>query len=48
MRAFMSIAGGIFILTAIYLLVINASNTVSVINALATPTLGAIKTLQGR
>ena len=48
MRSIMTVAGGIFILIAIYLLVINASKTVAVINALSTPTLGAIKTLQGR
>lgn len=44
----MGIAGGIFILIAMYLLVVNGTQTVAVINALATPTLGAIKTLQGR
>jgi len=48
MRGIMGIAGGIFVLIAIYLLVINATKTVAVINALSTPTLTAIKTLQGR
>ena len=44
----MGIAGGIFILIMVYLLVINADKTVAVISALADPTLTAIKTLQGR
>jgi hypothetical protein len=44
----MSIAGGIFILIAIYLLVANGNQTVAVINALSSPTLQGIKTLQGR
>lgn len=48
MRTVMSIAGGIFILIAIYLLVVNGDKTVQVINALSYPTLQGIKTLQGR
>jgi ABC-type uncharacterized transport system substrate-binding protein len=48
MRSFMSIFGLIFLLIMAYLLVANSSKTVAVINALATPSLDAIKTLQGR
>lgn len=44
----MTIGGYVFVLIMIYLLVVNSSKTVAVINALSTPTLGAIKTLQGR
>lgn len=48
MKSIMSIFGGIFILIAIYLLIINFKGTVAVINALSQPSLSAIKTLQGR
>lgn len=48
MKSIMSIAGGIFILIAIYLLIINFKGTVAVINALSSPTLQSIKILQGR
>ncbi len=48
MRGFMAIAGSVFVLIAIYLLVINSDKTAQVINALAYPTIESIKTLQGR
>lgn len=48
MRSFMSIMGGVFILIAIYLLVSEGTKTVAIINALAKPSIEAVKVLQGR
>jgi uncharacterized protein (UPF0254 family) len=48
MAQVLKIASGIFMLILVYLLVANATKTVQVINALSSPTLQGIRTLQGR
>ena len=42
------VAGGIGVLIAIYLFVANFKGTVAIINAISSPTIQTIKTLQGR
>lgn len=48
MNVLVKAGGGIFMLILVYLLVSDAPKTVQVVNALASPALQGIRTLQGR
>lgn len=48
MKAVLTIASGIGLLIAVYLFLSRGSDTVNIINSLASNTTAGIKTLQGR